>query len=191
MFKDSDSFDFDAIRSLFRGEQMTGPQIAGIRRILRAAIGLPVSYTAYLLATSFHETDQAMQPIYEAGPRQYFDKYETGTRLGRILGNTEPGDGYRFRGRGDVMLTGRALYTRAGARLDIDLVGNPDQALTPAVSAKILVLGCCEGWFTGKKLGDYLDSVPPRYTQARRVVNGTDRASKIAGYAARFEGALS
>lgn len=190
MFRKSDIVNFDLVLPLFSGG-MNPSQVAGIKRILRACDGLPTTYQAYLLATSFHETAQAMQPIYEVGPRQYFSKYEPGTRLGRALGNTTPGDGYLYRGRGDVMLTGRSGYAKAGAALDIDLVGNPDQALNPAISARILVLGCCKGWFTGRKLGDYLESDPPDYTQARRVVNGIDRASLIAGYAARFEEALS
>lgn len=45
--------------------------------------------------------------------------------------------------------------------------------------------GCTEGWFTGKKLADYSD-----YVNMRRVVNGTDRAEMIAGYAETFEAAL-
>lgn len=45
--------------------------------------------------------------------------------------------------------------------------------------------GCAEGWFTGKKLADY-----PDYRNMRRVVNGTDRADTIAGYAVAFERAL-
>jgi putative chitinase len=67
-----------------------------------------------------------------------FDRYEPGTPKGKELGNTQPGDGARFKGRGFVQLTGRDNYTRVGKQLDIDLVGSPDTANDPATAGKIL-----------------------------------------------------
>lgn len=104
------------------------------------------------------------------------------------LGNTLPNDGWVYRGRGSVQITGRLNYGRASKKLNIDLLASPERALEPAVSAQILVAGCTEGWFTGKRLSDYL---PNDYVNARRVVNGTDRANEIAGYARAFERALT
>ena len=177
---------FDAIRPLFGG-MMTPGQVTGTEVILVATAGLPISHRAYLLATVKHETAHTMEPIHERGKRAYFDKYEPGTRIGKRLGNTQPGDGYRFRGRGFVQITGRANYARAGQATGADLIGNPDAALNPDLAARILVRGCGEGWFTGKKLGDYL---PGDYVNARRVVNGTDKAAEIAMLAEGFEAAL-
>lgn len=171
---------FDAIRSMFGGK-LTQDQVDGMTLILREAKSLPVTHQAYLLATTFHETNRTMAPIYEDGRRSYFNKYERGTKLGAVLGNTEAGDGYKYRGRGFVQLTGRVNYRRAG------LVDKPDEALKPAVAAAVLVIGCTEGWFTGRTLADYL---PGDYVNARQVVNGTDKAQTIAGYARQFESAL-
>jgi hypothetical protein len=70
--------------------------------------------------------------------------------------------------------------------LESDLIGYPDRALNAALAAKILVVGCTGGWFTGKKLSDY-----PDYVNMRRVVNGTDKAEQIAEYARTFERALT
>jgi len=60
----------------------------------------------------------------------------------RDLGNTEPGDGPRYKGRGLLQLTGRANYRDYGQALGLDLVSNPSLAADPAVSLKI----ACEYW---------------------------------------------
>src|SRR5262245_59200715 len=57
----------------------------------------------------------------------------------RDLGNTEPGDGARFIGRGYLQIVGRANYARFSKLIDVDLVAQPDLAATPEVAAKILV----------------------------------------------------
>lgn len=183
--------EFDLIRPLFGG-RMTQAQVDGVNAISTACIGLPEAYQAYLLATAFHETARTMQPITEYGGVRYFDKYDTG-KLAAALGNTpeKDGDGYLYRGRGYVQITGKANYKKAGSALHINLVKTPDLALKPDVAAKILVQGCCEGWFTGRKLADYLDRPGPDYVGARRVMNGTDRAETIAGYARIFASAIA
>ena len=177
-----------AARKIFGGA-LTQAQVNGIETILAASEGLPIGHRAYLLATAKHETADTMQPITEYGGRKYFDKYDTG-KLAKALGNTpdKDGDGYLYRGRGYVQITGRANYAKAGGKLGVDLIGNPDAALNPDIAARILVRGCSEGWFTGKKLDDYL---PDDFRNARRVVNGTDRAELIAGYAIEFGKALA
>lgn len=178
---------FAHIRPMFGGS-LNQSQVDGIEALLAATDGMPISYRAYLLATCWHETGDTMQPITEYGGRKYFDKYDTG-KLAKALGNTPEadGDGYKYRGRGYVQITGRANYSKAGDWLKLDLLGNPDLALHPTVAAQVLVRGCSNGWFTGKKLADYL---PGDYVGARRIVNGTDRAELIAGYAEAFEAAL-
>lgn len=178
---------FDAIRPMFGGK-MTAAQVQGVEALLSATEGMQISHRAYLLATTLHETARTMQPITEYGNRRYFDKYDTG-KLAAALGNTQgsDGDGYLFRGRGFVQITGAANYRKAAKALGVDLARNPDLALDPHIAAQILVQGCRDGWFTGKKLSDYL---PGDYRNARRIVNGIDKADQIADYARRFEVAL-
>ena len=178
---------FNLIRAaLFR--PMTQGQVDGCNALLDASAALDKTWRAYLLATAYLETDHTMQPIHEYGGPAYFAKYDAGTKLGKMLGNTQPGDGARFAGRGYVQLTGRANYAKAGAKIGVNLIDYPDKAMMPDLAARIAILGMTEGWFTGKKFADYL---PGDYVGARRIINGQDRAQLIAGYANTFELALS
>jgi predicted chitinase len=67
-----------------------------------------------------------------------FDKYDAGTSIGQALGNTQAGDGPRFKGRGYVQLTGRDNYNKIGAQIGVNLLADPDLANDPEVAGKIL-----------------------------------------------------
>lgn len=71
------------------------------------------------------------------GPSDAQARYEPPGRLAEKLGNTQIGDGKRFKGRGYIQLTGRANYGRASLALGLDLVAHPDLAAWPEVSARI------------------------------------------------------
>jgi len=101
------------------------------RALVEAEINTPLRQAAFLAQVAHESTD--LTDWVEQGGRRYFDRYEPGTRPGRRVGNTQRGDGYRFRGRGPLQLTGRDNYTRAGRDLGLDLVGDPDQVATPSV----------------------------------------------------------
>jgi hypothetical protein len=151
-------------------------------------------WAAYMLATVKLECADTFLPITERGARSYFDKYEPGTSIGQSLGNTQAGDGYLFRGRGYVQITGRTNYQNMSRRLalsgDDDLVAHPDVALRADVAYRIMSYGMRRGTFTGKKLADYINDAGCNYQQARRIINGLNRADDIAGYAASFEASL-
>ncbi|WP_283177478.1 hypothetical protein [Gemmobacter sp. 24YEA27] len=167
---------FAAIRPLFGGS-LKQAQVDGLNAILAATTTLPRSFRAYILATAYHETAHTMQPIREYG-RGKGKKYGVVDQTGKAP-----------YGRGYVQLTWRENYQRADRELGLGgrLAADYDLALDPAISAQILVEGMLDGWFTGKALRDYL---PGDYIGARRIVNGTDRAQQIAGYARDFEAAL-
>ena len=91
---------------------------------------------------------------------------------------------------GYVQLTWKANYEKASKRLGVDFVSNPKLLLKPEHAAKILVKGMQEGWFTGKKLADYITLTKSDFRQARRIVNGMDRADDIALYAKQYDALL-
>jgi putative chitinase len=139
-------------------------------------------WAAYMLATVKHECRNEWRPIPEDGDHSYFDKYETGTRLGKILGNTQRGDGFRYRGAGWTQITGRGNYAKFAGLLGIDLLKQPELALNPSVSYQIMSLGMKRGLFTGKKLGDYFNETANDSINARKIINGLDKALTISEY---------
>ena len=129
---------------------------------------------AYLLATAWHESRMGNSMEEFSSGAQYEGRKD--------LGNTQPGDGVRFKGRGFVQLTGRTNYTYWGKRLVLDLINKPDLAKNIKHATIILVDGILEGKFTGKKLSDYINDTKKDYLNARRTINGTDQADKIKSY---------
>lgn len=189
---------FDALRAGdLLGPTLTQDEVIGVSAVVNAMDGCRVSWRAYALATAYHETAGTMQPIKEYGGAAYFrrlyDIQGNNPPLARRLGNLQPGDGIKFAGRGYVQLTGRANYAKASEKLGLDLLGEPDLAMRPDIAARVMRLGMVEGWFTGKKLVDYLPAnigEQRQFTDARRIINGTDRAAQIAAHAVKFQAAL-
>jgi predicted chitinase len=143
-----------------------------------------------MLATVKHECADKWQPVIEFGNRAYFDQYEPNTKKGKRLGNKIMGDGYAYRGRGYVQITGRSNYEKLSQEIGVDLLTIPDMTLDQKHSFNIMKIGMEKGLFTGKKLSDYINDNKCDYVQARRIINGMDRARLIAGYAEFFEAAL-
>lgn len=184
---------FAAVRPLYGGS-LNQTQVNGLNAILAAWSDHGDNdrrKLAYILATAHHETGRFKYSHEIWGPTAAQQRYE-----GRAdLGNTQPGDGKRFMGRGFVQLTGRTNYADWTKRLGVDLVSNPDLVTQPAIAARILVQGSMLGTFTGRKLGDYITSAgltpaDADFANARRVINGTDQATLIVGYATKFLAAL-
>ncbi|MGO6847991.1 hypothetical protein ACCS84_33225 [Rhizobium ruizarguesonis] len=158
-------------------------QVRGLEALLDASGSLAVDECAYVLATAYHETATTMQPIAEYGK-------------GRGLKYGVPGrnGGQVPYGRGFVQTTWDVNYERTDHELGLGgaLIRNYDLLLTDyATAAKAAVLGMIEGWYTAKKLADYFAGGKCDYVGARRIINGTDKAEKIAGYAAFFAKALA
>lgn len=110
------------------------------------------------LATVRVEVGRNFKPIEELSSG---DEYE-----GRIdLGNTQTGDGRKFKGRGYIQITGRSNYTYYGGLIGIDLVNHPELALDAQNSARILAL-----YF--KYRGCDAACNANNWTEVRKIVNG-------------------
>jgi predicted chitinase len=106
------------------------------------------------------------------------------------MGNTAKGDGYKYRGRGYVQLTWKSNYQKAGDFLGLDLVNSPELSLDQSNATKIMCYGMEKGVFTGKKFSHYFSTSNYDFFNARRIINGTDKASTIEAYADIFLNAL-
>lgn len=163
---------------------LTQGQVDGFNEILDYATNARTrrDNLAYLLATVWHETAFTMQPIKEKGSLKYLKgkKY------------------WPYIGRGYVQLTWDYNYKKASQKFGVDFVANPDKVMEKRYALPILFTGMSEGWFTGKGFSDYLDGIDEddkedlrEYSNARRVINGTDKQVEIGLIALKFENALT
>jgi hypothetical protein len=177
---------FDHVRAALFDGALSQQQVDGQNILLGlfewGATGTPmtdVRWLAYMLATVFHECAGKMWPIEEHGKGS-----------GRDYGQPDPETGQTYYGRGFVQLTWKENYDRASAALslidDRDLVAHPQLALDSLIAARILFRGCAEGWFTGKRLGQYFNVDTDDPIDARQIINGNDQDTLIASYHAEF-----
>lgn len=127
-------------------------------------------HIAYLLATAYHETAYTMLPIKEYGSVEYLKSKRY----------------YPYYGRGYVQITWLDNYKLFARITGVDLVNNPDAAYDPNIAAKIACYGMKNGSFTGKRLSDYFNSSKSDAVNARKIINGLDKATKIAGHYKKF-----
>jgi putative chitinase len=172
---------FAAVRRSFGA--LDQKQVAGFEAVLTALAGWPLAWTAAALATAWLETARTMQPVREA----YWLSEEWRKRNLRY---------FPHYGRGYVQLTWPANYAKADRELELGgrLVAHLDLAMDPGIAARIMRRGMEEGWFTGRKLADYLPAAGPgaraQFKASRKIINGTDRDDDLADMAMQFQAAL-
>jgi len=193
-------------RTLFHGK-LSVDQVKGIEGILSAmdAVGDGDQDTlAYALATAYHETGARMVPV-----REGFAKTDAGARkaVNALAAKRGPKSavaryarpvgpyGNVYYGRGHVQLTWLENYERSSEDAGTDLVASPDAMLDPVISARVLIRGLIDGRWGGNKglsryegADDHLSDAEA--AEARRTVNGKDKALETARYHRRFYDAL-
>lgn len=187
------------------GTSLSQAQVNGVEAILDEAEkrGTPLRHVAYILATAYHESAHTMQAVRETLATTddgAIRALEGAWKRGKLPWVKTPywrkdADGKSWFGRGLVQITHKANYQKLGLLIGVDLVKDPSAALVLSTAIKILFVGMELGSFTGKSLDDYIsngrtDFGRTDYEGARRIVNGTDKAALIAGYALAFEKAL-
>jgi len=175
--------DRAAFYSMVRKRPFSGSlnqgQVDGMEALLDKGLAqnTDLRWIAYTLGTSFHETARTMRPIEEYG-----------RGAGRPYGVPDPVTHKAYYGRSFVQLTWKENYAAMGKRLGIDLVRNPERALELTVATDIIYTGMREGSFTGGRfsLPVFFNSKVSDWYNARRIVNGLDRAQDIASYSLAF-----
>lgn len=185
------AFDIDGVCSQYKQQnpKLTSQAQAGLQQLLAAIQDDPdisdVRWAAYMLATVRWECAGKWQPIEEFGKGK-----------GRPYGvavNVTDADGTTFTntyyGRGYVQLTWKANYANMSQKLGLGnlLLLHPEHALEPQTAYRIMSFGMRNGTFTQKKLADFINDAGCDYVNARRIINGLDRAQKIAEFAQGFE----
>lgn len=175
------------------------------RHIIKVAkeMGFLRNELAYVLATAYHETWHTIKPIKETqkptetavSDATVKSRLSTAFKKGQLSWVKADYWTSGFFGRGYVQLTHESNYARAKKELGVDFVKNPSKVMERDYATKIALLGMKEGWFTGKKLSNFITLSKSDYFNARAIINGdknkVDNGKKmgdrIAEYAASFE----
>lgn len=127
-------------------------------------INNPARLEAFLAQMS-HESAGFTALVEKRSDASAERKYGAGTRVGKVLGNTQPGDGAKYKGRGIIQLTGRFNYRKFGNMLGIDLENNPDLAADPQIAIKIAA-----AFWQDKGLNELADK--GNFKEITRRING-------------------
>ena len=182
--------DRKAFYDAVRGEiNLTTQNVSGFEKVLEhmEGRGTPINDGAYALATAFWETAQTMQPVREA----YWLSEAWRKKNLRY---------YPWYGRGLIQTTWRDNYRRIAIAMGLPadtFLKNPDLLLEWEYAIPAMFVGMETGLYTGKSFDDYIDDLDEsdeedlrEFINARRIVNGTDKARQIGKLALAFDRGL-
>lgn len=174
---------YEGLRTTELFKQLSQKQVDTIDSLLSECAGQGIEdirQIAYIFATAYWEAsnprhpETQLTPIEEYGGQDYLrsKKY------------------YPYYGRGLSQITWLDNYKKEGQRLGLDLVNHPELMLEIPTATNSHVYCMKYGVYTGKKLSDYINDQKCDYTNARRIINGLNKASEIAAIAQKFESCL-
>lgn len=170
---------YDKVRSSLFSGSLSQSQVDGMETLIDEyeRLNIDPRWFGYILGTAFHEVARTMQPIEE---------------YGKGAGKPYP----PYYGRGFVQLTWRSNYMKMGDKLGHDLVGSPELALNTEIATQVIFVGMIDGDFAGDSSGRrhslsrYFNDDLSDWYNARRIVNGLDKAGTISGYSRKFYKAI-
>ena len=174
----------DPVQTLKKIQAETPEERKSLLKKMAQAAGIKGEELQHFLSQSAHETMdfRALEEIGDADRRER--KYGVRSRKGSILGNTRPGDGMRFRGRGFMHLTGKYNYHRIGQMLGLDLVNNPDLvSRNPGVAAATAI--AYWKWRVAPKVNF---KSPQAVTKVTRQVSGSAAEKHLKRRIEKFRG---
>ena len=200
----------DVVRTNPFNGSLTEEQVAGMEVIFNAwsqpkYIGNDLRWLAYIFATAYWETAHTMQPVIET----FNPAYDTAnpsveTAIARLETSFSAGhlpwvqipywrkdvDGMSWLGRGYPQVTHKENYLKAEQRTGIKFTSDPSLMLVPENAVLVMFDGMINGWFSGKKLGDYFSTRVSDPVGARHIINGNDHADDLANIYTQFFRAL-
>lgn len=181
---------FDTVRETLFNGVLSQRQVDGMNYLLdtweKYHADKDIRWLAYSMATAFHETAYMMVPLEEYGKGE-----------GKSYGEPVQPYGECYYGRGHVQLTWLENYQKAEQilndkyKLEVPCVEYPHRMLEDENSAIILYDGIIDGWFTGVGLPQFFNDTKDDAYNARKTVNGLDKAETIAEYHRKFLDALT
>ena len=162
---------FSAVRKTLFPNGLTKGQVDGMEKTIsyweENWPRMPLDEMAYVLATIYHETGKVMRPVKEGGGERYLRSKKYFPHIGVGL----------------IQITWAQNWKRWG-------INSIDDGLSWPIALRATFEGMVTGAFTGKRLSDYIGKGRRDYVNARRIINGIDKAQLIAGYAEKFRAAL-
>lgn len=169
-------------------KQLQAMCITSAGRERAAAFVEPLSrhLPAYGIVTPTEAVDFLAQCLHESAEFRYLEEIASGKAYeGRVdLGNTQPGDGVRFKGRGLIQITGRTNYGACGKAIGADLLEHPEQLATTDLGTA----SACWFWQT-HGLNRYADA-GDFITETRRINGGINGLGDRQAYRARVAHAM-
>lgn len=163
------TLDLNKLSGLLFAGKVSLSQTEGINALVSEfnRRGFPdARWLSYILATVYHETGKKMQPVTEFGGQTYLKSKKY----------------YPYYGRDLVQTTWKANYEKVKTFTGVDVVSNPELIKDLKTAAAVAVEFMNKGYYTGKKLSNYFNATVEDPINARRIINGVDRAELVASY---------
>lgn len=160
---------------------------APLDRAHELALAAVVHFPAYgIMESELRLAHFMAQLVHESGSFQFMEEIASGEKYeGRAnLGNTEPGDGKRFKGRGPIQITGRANYRTFGRKIGIDIERHPEIAAAPSIGLHLAL----EYW-RDRKLNERADA-DDVVGITKRINGGTNGLADRKAHLAKIRGWL-